>query len=402
MTRLSSTRTTETPASDGFPRELLMQSPADRLAHFAAKVVAQPRLVDAHRAVHDALRQPTAPSLIVLYGPTGVGKTTLRLRLEQQLITEALPALEKDTARVPVLAVEAIAPESGQFNWKDYYARALVALNEPLLDRKITVNAADNPDAVRPMIRRGASAPALRWVLEQCLRQRRVGVCLIDEAQHLKRLTSGRRLLDQMDTLKSLAALTGTMHVLIGTYELLGLTNLSAQLSRRSVEIHFGRYRADVDKDRPAFKSVLLTFQRHLPLSDEPDLVGLWERLYEGSLGCVGVLKSWLNRALADAIAHDAVTLTRRHLDRQALPTRTLLNLAREITEGEAVLRDDPKGRDQLRSLLGLPTTSIRKTRSELTVTGQATRDRTSRPRRTGRVARRPTRDLVAMEVMRA
>jgi hypothetical protein len=385
MTRSSSTTTTETPAGDGFPRELLMQPPAERLAYFAAKVVAHPRLVDAHRAVHDALRQPTAPSLIVLYGPTGVGKTTLRLRLEQQLITEALPALGKDTARVPVLAVEAIAPESGQFNWKDYYARALVALNEPLLDRKVMVNAAINPDAVRPTIRRSASAPALRWVLEQCLRQRRVGVCLVDEAQHLKRLASGRRLLDQMDTLKSLAATTGTTHVLVGTYELLGLTNLSAQLSRRTVEIHFGRYRATVDKDRLAFKSVLLTFQRQLPVSEEPDLVGLWERLYEGSLGCVGVLKSWLNRALADAIAHQATTITRRHLDRQALPTRTLLNLAREITEGEAVLREDPKGRDQLRSLLGLPTTS--------------TRDKASMHGRTGRVARRPTRDLVAAEV---
>jgi hypothetical protein len=67
------------------------------------------------------------------------------------------------------------------------------------------------------------------------------------------------------------------------------------------------------------------------------------------------VLKNWLNRALADALANDAVTLTRRHLDRQALPTRTLLNLARESAEGEAALRDDPRGRDQLRSLLGLP-----------------------------------------------
>ncbi len=401
MTRSSSTRTTETPASDGFPRELLMRPPAERLAYFAAKVVAHPRLVDAHRAVHDALRQPTAPSLIVLYGPTGVGKTTLRLRLEQQLITEALPALEIDMARIPVLAVEAIAPESGQFNWKDYYARALVALNEPLLDRKVMVNAAVNPDAVRPTIRRSASAPALRWVLEQCLRQRRVGVCLIDEAQHLKRLASGRRLLDQMDTLKSLAASTGTMHVLIGTYELLGLTNLSAQLSRRTVEVHFGRYPTTVDKDRLAFKSVLLTFQRQLPVSEEPDLVGLWERLYEGSLGCVGVLKSWLNRALADAITHEATTITRRHLDRQALPTRTLLNLAREIAEGEAVLREDPKGRDQLRSLLGLPATSITQTRSALNLTRQGKRDRTSRPRRTGRVARRPTRDPAAMEVGR-
>jgi hypothetical protein len=104
-----------------------------------------------------------------------------------------------------------------------------------------------------------------------------------------------------------------------------------------------------------------------------------------------------LNRALADAIAHEASTITRRHLDRQALPTRTLLNLAREITEGEAVLGEDPKGRDQLRSLLGLPTTSVLKTGSGLDLSGQAVR----RPRRTGRVARRPTRDLVAMEVGR-
>ena len=115
-----------------------------------------------------------------------------------------------------------------------------------------------------------------------------------------------------------------------------------------------------------------------------------------------GVLKSWLNRALADAISHEAVTIMRRHLDRQALPTRTLLNLAREITEGEAVLREDPKGRDRLRSLLGLPTTSISKTGSGLNVTAQAMRDRPSRQRRTGRVARRPTRDLVAIEVRQA
>jgi len=270
------------PADEGFPRELLSQPPEARLAYFAAKVVAHPRLTEAHRAVRDALRQPTGASLILVYGPTGVGKTTLRLRLEQQLIADALPVMEKDPARVPVVAVEAVAPESGQFNWKDYYKRALVALDEPLLARKITVTAAENPDAIRPVVRRSASAPALRWVLEQCLRQRRVGVCLIDEAQHLKRLASGRRLLDQMDTLKSLAALTGTMHVLVGTYELLGLTNLSAQLSRRSVEIHFGRYRAESDKDRLAFKSVVLTFQRHMPLVNEPDLVGSWEILYEG------------------------------------------------------------------------------------------------------------------------
>jgi hypothetical protein len=87
---------------------------------------------------------------------------------------------------------------------------------------------------------------------------------------------------------------------------------VSAQLSRRSVEVQFGRYRTSVDKDRPAFKSMMLTFERQLPVSEEPDLVGLGEWLSEGSLGCVGVLRNWLNRALADAIAHEATTSSAR------------------------------------------------------------------------------------------
>ncbi len=230
------------PLIDSFPRELLAEPAEVRMAYFTAKVVAHPRLTAAHQAVRDALRQPAGASLILVHGPTGVGKTTLRLRLEQQLLAEALPDLEQDPGRVPVMAVEAVAPESGQFNWKNYYMRALAALDEPLMAHKITLAMPENPSSerpvpVRPFLKRSTSAAEFRWVLEECLRRRRVGVCLVEEAQHLKRVTSGRRLLDQMDTLKSLAALTGTVHVLIGTYELLGMTNLSAQLSRAGAHV---------------------------------------------------------------------------------------------------------------------------------------------------------------------
>jgi len=391
------------PSVESFPRELLARPPEVRMAYFAAKVVAHPHLTAAHQAVRDALRQPSGASLILVHGPTGVGKTTLRLRLEQQLLAEALPDMQHDPDRVPVLAVEAVAPESGQFNWKDYYVRALAALNEPLLEHKVTVTTPENPAPegpvpLRPFIKRSASAAEFRWVLEECLRRRRVAVCLVDEAQHLKRVTSGRRLLDQMDTLKSLAALTGTVHVLVGTYELLGMTNLSAQLSRRSVEIHFGRYRAESAEDCLAFKSVVLTFQRHLPLAEEPDLVGCWEALYEGSLGCVGVLKSWLNRSLAYALAHDAVILTRRHLERQAASTRTLINLAREIAEGEAAFREDPRVREELRMLLGLAASPAGKSKSDANGTVARSAASTAPRRPTGRVVqRRPTRDPVGV-----
>ncbi len=67
--------------------------------------------------------------------------------------------------------------------------------------------------------------------------------------------------------------MTTILHCLLGTYELLTFRNLSGQLSRRSVDIHFPRYQVDNPDDIQAFKSVLLTFQRQMPLIKEPDLV---------------------------------------------------------------------------------------------------------------------------------
>ena len=172
--------------------------------------------------------------------------------------------------------------------------------------------------------------------------------------KHFKKIAGGRRLLDQMDTLKSLANLTGITHVLIGTYELLGFAQLSAQLDRRSYEIHFPRYHIDSPEEMLAFKRVLLTFQRHLPLTGEPDLVAQAEYFYECSVGCVGVLKDWLTRALAAALKKDKERLHRQTWERQALPTRKLLRMAREIREGEEALAANSRTQTELRSLLGM------------------------------------------------
>lgn len=56
--------------------------------------------------------------------------------------------------------------------------------------------------------------------------------------------------------------------------------NLSSQLARRSVKIHFPRYHLNKQADLEEFKKVLRTFQRHLPLAQEPDLEGRYEYFY--------------------------------------------------------------------------------------------------------------------------
>ena len=124
---------------------------------------------------------------------------------------------------------------------------------------------------------------------------------LIDEAQHFSRIATGRRLQDQLDTLKSLSNMTGTLLVLFGSYELHHFRNLSGQLSRRSIDVHFPRYDIRVQDDVEAFRNLLFTFQGELPLAEEPDLDARWDYFYERSLGCAGVLKDWLKRAYEDA-----------------------------------------------------------------------------------------------------
>lgn len=148
--------------------------------------------------------------------------------------------------------------------------------------------------------------------------------------------------------------LTGVVHVLIGTYELLTFRNLSAQLSRRSVDIHFSRYQANVSEDLKAFMGVLLTFQRHLPLPEEPDLFSHWQYCYQRSLGCIGVLKDWLTRALIDALKENAPTLTRQHLENRALSVAQCQKMFAEIQEGERQLVETSEASEKLSLALGL------------------------------------------------
>ena len=115
-----------------FPPELLKEPTAQRLAYFEAYTVKHPKLKEVYKALMRVIKEPAGGSLIFVYGPSGVGKTTLRLKVEQKLIEEALPSLERDRGRVPVVGVEAVAPDTRNFNWKDYYKRALVALEEDL------------------------------------------------------------------------------------------------------------------------------------------------------------------------------------------------------------------------------------------------------------------------------
>lgn len=337
-------------SQDSFPVALLKQPIQKRVAYFKNYTMAHPKLLEAAQKLMQTLNEPAGVSLLFLFGPTGVGKSTLLRRTSQKLIEAALPALEKDKGRIPIAGIEAATPEFSNFDWKDFYLRALKAVEETFLDvpgrRITTLN--------------------LRMALENALRQRQLTVFYIDEAQNLGKVASGRKLRDQADCIKSLANLTGVQFVLAGTYDLLILRNLSAQLCRRSTDIHFSRYLANKAEDLRAFQGIVQTFQRHLPLPEQPDLLARWDYCYERSIGCVGILKDWLSRALVATLSDDATTLTYKHLERHAWSSEQCAIVLSEAKEGEDSLESHTTS-TALRIALGLEVATIPSNRSAAT-----------------------------------
>ncbi len=108
------------------PRSLSKQ---EKLVQWRDCTVVHPHLKQAFNSFFDAIYNPGGASLIFLFGPTGVGKTTLLRQIVKVMLEDHCATINADSDYLPVAAVEARAPESGSFDWKGYYQSILVSLD---------------------------------------------------------------------------------------------------------------------------------------------------------------------------------------------------------------------------------------------------------------------------------
>ncbi len=375
-----------------FPKALLQADKKQRRKYFKDLVIAHPLLVEGFCAVSTEIQQAEPGSLIFVFGPTGAGKSTLAQKVKEQVTADLLAELHDDRGRYPIVMTELWAQDSGNYNLNDLYRGLLDSMREPCIDNKVFVEPESNDGSWIEIMRRRRKAGSLelRHATLKAIEFRRPGAVLIDEAQHLATVSSGRKVHDQLDAIKSLANKAQVPIVLFGTYELLPFRNLSGQLSRRSGDIHLRRYDCNVASELKAFINVVGTFQQHLPLKQQPDLVTHWDYLYERSIGCVGVLKSWLLKALILALRQTSSTIELKHLESTALSVAQCDNMATEAVEGERKLTESARDRSVLRMRLNLKTDKPRHSqRAELASESKAQKKK-HKPFR-----RKPTRDPV-------
>src|SRR5713226_9809044 len=146
-------------------------------------------------------------------------------------------------------------------------------------------------------------------------------------------------------------------YVLIGTYDLLPFCNLDGQMARRGSEFHFARYHMEDENDCQAFRNAFSSLLKQIPLQvDHDTLIQRWWYFFEGSIGCIGILKQWLVRSLYRALREESPELTRAHLEQSVLPDAKWERMRADARSGEAEFQYADGQNSYLSNLASLPT----------------------------------------------
>lgn len=318
--------------------------PGDTLAWFKRTKINHPTLKTAHEKIIDLIDEPGGSAIFLVFGPTGVGKSTLVDGVARSFVEAHRVELEQDPQLSPPIVIRAPAPTGSTFSWRDFLFRGVEALSEPLPDRKLDIAP---PPARLPAHGQFSSVDGARRMFETAVRARRPAAIFIDESQHLTNVDRSSHL-KHLDFIKSLSDATESVFFLVGTYDLTRFRNLNGQLGRRAWDVHLPRYAPDDQ----AFGSVANTFagQTGIAAGAVHDELPF---LYERCCGCVGVLKQWFVRALARSVRANRPP-SMDDLRETALPAQALLQISAEIANGERAIEETGEMMADLRANLGM------------------------------------------------
>src|SRR5260370_10130102 len=134
----------QTEAPESFPSELLAQPVEARLEYFEQRcLISHPRLQEALETIIQAVTPPgegastrRPGTMVLVIGPSRVGKTTLIHMLEEHLLARCKELLVSDPSFIPFASILVTGPGTNRFDWAEYYRAVLRALHDPFVDGK--------------------------------------------------------------------------------------------------------------------------------------------------------------------------------------------------------------------------------------------------------------------------
>lgn len=267
-----------------------------------AAAVAGQRILHPHMAAtieecHLMLDADSGANILLLCGPSGVGKSTLGEFLVEDELRRQSKAMLANPGYVPAIYIEAESSGEKEFSWSKFYKGILNAL-EGELDAPRTAYHIDPETGrmVRPAKLQTNRLSDLSTAVGRSLRNRGTQFIVVDEAANMMSKCSSRQLENQLNTLKSLSNKYDVQWILLGSYDLFNLATLNAQLTRRTHVMHFGRYREDVPEDVRAFRGCLKKLGESMPGLKDVDLLRYSAEFQQNTLGCIGTLRTLLKR----------------------------------------------------------------------------------------------------------
>ncbi|CAG9236602.1 ATPase AAA [Paraburkholderia caribensis] len=201
--------------------------------------------------------------LVVLSGPTNVGKTRLVKAMDQMLVAEArakgLPLWGSTYCRLP-------SPVRARFDHGETYRRTLCSLEEPLIDRKVEYpNVCDGalPRRAMPHFRRPPTHAALWQALMNRIRAGHLAV-FFDEAGELPQSLKVTTLRETVNVFKQMADVGGACVVLVSGPEIGPILWESGQLAARIKLVGLDPYEACAAGDVTVFCNALAKVEQAL------------------------------------------------------------------------------------------------------------------------------------------
>ncbi len=273
--------------------------------------------------------------VLCITGPSRVGKSRIASEVAR-LATGATDFSEDGLMPVVYVDAENVAME-GTFSSKHFTFQILQALEHPIYG----VPKPDDKWGVE-LARLIHNTPewTLNASLDHALKIRKTKYLCIDELHHILYARRGEaEAAAILDAWKCRARKLGLVLIFVGAYPMLKVLGLTPHLIARKHQLHLARYSMSRE-DLLVFYQILDFYSSFLKFPPGVTSLRDWAPLlYQETFGCIGLLLTWLRRALALAKTEGSKFLRKELVMRTRQSKAELASIASEIREGEDALR---------------------------------------------------------------